>query len=495
MVRRSCRATNRRRSGTVMVLFALMMVAILALVGVAVEMGVVRVTRDRMQSAADATAREILRERDYAKSAAAQTDAALRDLERRERNRVLASWTFDGEGLSEDYASEEQGAGPYHRLSNGEGNVNWGRVYEGQGEEKIGHSIPVLELNQDGSGEGANQPQGDIVTGRFTGTELGFDGNPVHLEDSVDYQRADFDPEVSEQAPFGDSVLVRIRQTFSPGMPGNNPLDRQAGISSSGWTLPLVFLGGSTVIGTDPTEGYSLRHHGIPLRATAIAQSKPAVRVGVARPEYGEEWGLGVGTVVMNSEYASTSRPWWTPGPDGKYIVVAQREDYSLLDDPEDDARIIAVLDTPRPMRVGDEVHFVDLDDDGAWYQDTGYKTVDWGGEEIYSPLFFERPISTRDSGLIRFVCGFMHIKVELDRDESGEVNLQEETGLPFLKITVLDNVMTPGKPWIAPRNASALFDGLQDTTIGAAYWAGVLQRLEGFDELGLLVHAPALVR
>jgi len=513
MAGRRRRATNQRRGGTVMVLFALMMVAILALVGVAIEMGVVRVTRDRMQSAADAAAREILRERDFAISAAAESDDHVRDRERRERNRLLTSWTFDGEGLSEDYAPEEQGAGPYHLLSNGEGNVNWKRVYYGANRKKIEHSIPVLELNQDGSEEGTNLQHGDIVTGTFAPVEFGLDGNPFHLENSEDYVREDFVPNDPGHAPFGDSVLVRLRRTFSPGMPGNNQLDREPGISSSGPTLPLVFTGGSTVIGTDPAAGYSLRHHGLRFRATAIAQSMPAVRVGLARPEYGAGWELGVGTIMMNSESASTSRPWWSSdGSGGMYVLVSQQKylklDANVVAGSREDPPFIGVIGIPKPTRVGDEVTFPPWNEEIDWWLNPGYKPADWEGEETYSPLFREWEIAPQV--FLRYVCGFMHIKAEVHMivllDDDGNPVLDDEGnpvavphdgphGLPYLKITVLGNEMSPNKPWIAPRNASALFDGMQDTTLSAEYWAEIFYRLEAFDHLDLLVHAPALVR
>jgi hypothetical protein len=52
-------------------------------------------------------------------------------------------------------------------------------------------------------------------------------------------------------------------------------------IASSGPTLPLVFGRGTTIHGDDPAVAYSPRRDGITVRATAIAEVRPALHVGL----------------------------------------------------------------------------------------------------------------------------------------------------------------------------------------------------------------------
>ncbi len=95
--------------------------------------------------------------------------------------------------------------------------------------------------------------------------------NQSHLEPD-DYQRADFIPDSA-----GSAFLVRLRRTND--FAG---LDNQPDVSSSGPALPLLF-GRGTFIQGDPDNNpnnYNPRVHGITVRATAIADASPALRVG-----------------------------------------------------------------------------------------------------------------------------------------------------------------------------------------------------------------------
>src|SRR5262249_55839744 len=52
-------------------------------------------------------------------------------------------------------------------------------------------------------------------------------------------------------------------------------------VASSGPSLPLMFGRGTTIYGDDPTVPYSPRRDGVTVRATAIAQLRPALHVGL----------------------------------------------------------------------------------------------------------------------------------------------------------------------------------------------------------------------
>jgi hypothetical protein len=115
---------------------------------------------------------------------------------------------------------------------------------------------PNFQLNA------SNQQYGDMVRGTFTGG--------VASEDAG-YTRGDFSPSAA-----GNSLLVRMRRT-------NNAagLDQVSGISSSGPVLPYLF-GRGTLMHADPASQSNVdpRMHGIPVRATTIAQARPALSAG-----------------------------------------------------------------------------------------------------------------------------------------------------------------------------------------------------------------------
>jgi len=115
---------------------------------------------------------------------------------------------------------------------------------------------PALQTN-----EATNELHGDLVAGRFIPAGTG--------QEAADYTRDDFTPEVT-----GEEFLVRLRRMNAP-----TALDGVAGVSSHGAGLPLVF-GGATLLGADSV----LRANGYTMRATAIAEARPALSVGPAYP-------------------------------------------------------------------------------------------------------------------------------------------------------------------------------------------------------------------
>jgi hypothetical protein len=113
----------------------------------------------------------------------------------------------------------------------------------------------------------ANESHGDMVAGTYTGDTAS------HKKEDKNYVRDDF------RAEAGTAFLVRLRRTSD-----FQKLDGQSGVSSHGPTLPLLFGRGSTMH-QKPGEEYSVRHHGFTVRATAIADARPALSVGRPQPD------------------------------------------------------------------------------------------------------------------------------------------------------------------------------------------------------------------
>ncbi|MCS6850472.1 MAG: pilus assembly protein TadG-related protein [Gemmataceae bacterium] len=102
------------------------------------------------------------------------------------------------------------------------------------------------------------------------------------------------------------AFLARLRCTKD--LQGNprNPLDEQAGISSADNALPLLLGRASLVAGADPNAGYSVRHHGISVRATAIASGQRVKAAGAPHPSYP----LGVTPFAWSNDAAAGAFRW-----------------------------------------------------------------------------------------------------------------------------------------------------------------------------------------
>lgn len=244
-----------------MLLQAILLVfAFFGIAALVVDMGYVRLSQVQMQSGADTAALEGLRGRDELGEAA-----------RRDEARLFVTRTYL------DPAGERLvGAGPELTLSGG--------VTGGNASQLLSVSAdpvyrPALEPNL------ANAPHGDMVAGTYIGGQ--------GVENSA-YQRTDFDPAGSS------AFLVRMRRTD-----GRNPLDTPDGAAvSTGRSLPLLFGLGTTLQG-DGGGGYNVRFDGITVRATAIADGRPARRItnALAAP-----FGL--------------DRDYWAAMPDGAPVAV-----------------------------------------------------------------------------------------------------------------------------------------------------------------------------
>lgn len=263
---------------------ALLFFTLFGIAALAVDTGLMRLTQLQMQGAADAAALEGIRFRNRL-----TTDGYASDCIRRSRARLMIEQTFANPTAGD---TRQFGAGPVVEIRNG-----------------VGAADALAELVPPDSSSGTYRPDrfslalnqgnvvhGDMVSGVFTGTLV-----PGPEEDAA-YTRQDFlpnpdppnpglsllpgcpDPDDPEPwtAPISgapmladadSAFLVRLRRTQPPAPTSAPALDTEAGVSSSGPTLPLLFGRGTALRG-------AVRHDGFAVRATAIAAVAPVLRVG-----------------------------------------------------------------------------------------------------------------------------------------------------------------------------------------------------------------------
>lgn len=235
-------------------LFALLLFGIFGIASLVIDMGYVSLTRNQMQVAADAAALEGLRQRD------ALPDAVQSDSGRRAAASQLVAWMFDDDfDLSAD--AKQLGAGPDVTMSGGVTELN---ALQTATLPEMPVYKPILQMNLQ------NEAHGDMVSGALV-------PNQSSEEDSS-YQRTDFLPADSLSSPVAPAFLVRLRRTND-----FEGLDNIPGESSSGRALPLLWGLGTTIV-RDPNSDYSARVDGITVRATAIANARPALQVGLPGP-------------------------------------------------------------------------------------------------------------------------------------------------------------------------------------------------------------------
>lgn len=228
-----------------------MVFVIFAVAALSIDLGFVMLTRRQMQAAANTAALEGLRKRDDPNV----TDPEQREQQRRQAASAMAAAVFAPNLDPANPDSNPLGAGPVLELSGGIGPTNAFQTIQ------PGHPPvyrPQLQLNL------GNEQYGDMVAGTFV---------PVPANEDSGYNRSDFNP--SSAGAAADAFLVRLRRTND--LQG---LDNVPGVSSHGPTLPLVFGRGSMLSGGDPDAAYSIRHHGLTVRATAIAGTRRAMSIG-----------------------------------------------------------------------------------------------------------------------------------------------------------------------------------------------------------------------
>lgn len=260
------------RKGSILLLFVLLTFVFLAIAGLVIDVGLANLTQAQMQVAADSAAIEGCRWRNF------DEGLGFSNGEKRRKAATMVRLAFDDDLhptqggyvpdngtvplAPDDEDAAKLAAGPGLRVSGGTGAWAANAILDSQPDSELARlDDPRLQSNN------ANQPQGDMVAGRF------LEGRPA--TESGAYVRQDFVRATpGTQNVNALSFLVRMRRA------GNvNPVDTQTGVSSSMPTLPIVFGLGSTILQA-PGDDWDPRRDGITVRATAIASARPAMRIG-----------------------------------------------------------------------------------------------------------------------------------------------------------------------------------------------------------------------
>lgn len=241
-----------RRRGQSLVLMILFLVFLAGILALTIDFGYVTLSRRTMQSAVNTAA--LQGARDVGGRGKEQARTVIRNLFDDDLDPTENLTTL---GAGPDQSLVGRDANDRTQLGNATGSIplfenRYQHVYR-----------PVPQLNQD------DDQHGDLVRGRYR-----QDDDDLHRE-SGDYSRTDFDVD-----PSGRAFLARLRRT--PSRNGiADPLDRIDGVSSSGTGSPLL-LGRLLPIVPKPSGEYDIRRDGVTIRATAIADSRPIVHVGMS---------------------------------------------------------------------------------------------------------------------------------------------------------------------------------------------------------------------
>ena len=236
-----------------------------------IDWGYVNLTRVQMQSVVDAGAVEGLRLRDAAPDdPATPNNPATRDQNRRDAVSRLATWTYDDNFVKSAGDSLQFGAGPDVTLSGGKTDLNASQILSVSASPVY---KPSLQLNLQ------NLVNGDLVSGTFRNSGLECPNGKPGIE-CADYTRKDFVPADVDDSQTASAFLVRLRRSVKPEpVQDTESQDSTSGVSSAGPTLPLMFGLGSLLQPESDSSG--IRHTGITVRATAIADARPARGVGL----------------------------------------------------------------------------------------------------------------------------------------------------------------------------------------------------------------------
>ncbi|WP_417735138.1 Tad domain-containing protein [Rosistilla oblonga] len=281
------RRNRRERRGQSLMLMFLVILALVGVLALTFDFGFVVLSRRMMQTAVNTGALEGARDR--------------AGLGREDARNVIRN-VFDDD-LDPTANTTSLGAGPDQSLVQrdalqrprfGDGS----RVEEWFPERHQFIYRPDPQLND------ANELHGDFVRGYYCDESTSSKVNdgesnddvcepcrdeltspPVNHRESNDYVRDDFDRDDCDDCDDSEpqepnAFLARIRRT--PQRDGiANPLDRIAGVSSSGSGSPLM-IGHLMPIRPNSADSYDIRRDGVAIRATAIAVTQPIVYVGKA---------------------------------------------------------------------------------------------------------------------------------------------------------------------------------------------------------------------
>ncbi len=251
-------------------MFALLLSGLMALVALSVDLGLLRVIQASMQNAVDAGAVEAVWQRDveYWDPTGVDADARRRQLARDRLRRV-----FDEDyDLATENTEIRLGAGSVvttgvvSTADPAGGLLQVGSVYAPGG----AGDLFEFQLNLE------NLAHGDLVAGSFDDAAL---PPGTTYREAADYTRADFTPATPGTGAAAEAFLVRMRRSHDP-----LGLDNVPGVSSSGPSQPLLFSAG-TFVRAEEGAAYDPRRDGLTVRATAIAEARPALAAGFQGPD------------------------------------------------------------------------------------------------------------------------------------------------------------------------------------------------------------------
>jgi hypothetical protein len=240
------------QAGAVLVVFALLLVGLFGLLGVVIDGGRLRVTKQQLDAGAEVAALEGLRFKDR------DGDAA-----RRMRAITAIEWQWDDDLDASNGDILALGAGSLPIVA---------------AALPLGGELQVAATPANRAWKPATQLQanpgnavhGDMVAGSFVTGQL-------PSEDDT-FQRPDFVPvpggSAAAQLASASSFLVRLRRAT-----GRLALDRQPGESSSGPAFEWLWARGSAWQEPQPGGSMQSRSDGLTLRATAIAATERALVV------------------------------------------------------------------------------------------------------------------------------------------------------------------------------------------------------------------------
>jgi hypothetical protein len=241
---------RQNQSGAVMVLFALLLVGIFGLLGVVIDGGRLRVTKQQLDAGVEIAVLEGLRFKDR--------DG---DVVRRERavTAMALQWDDDLDPSNGDALGLGAGSLP---IVVGAQPLGGKFIASTAAADRVWKPADQLQANL------GNAMHGDLVAGSFQPGQL-------PTEDDT-FQRADFVPMSPGSTPTelasSNSFLVRLRRTTD-----RLALDRQPGVSSSGPAFEWLWARGSAWQEPGPGGNTQSRNDGFTMRATAIASSERAL--------------------------------------------------------------------------------------------------------------------------------------------------------------------------------------------------------------------------
>ena len=238
-----------------MVLFALLLVGIFGLLGVVVDGGRLRVTRQLMDAGAECAALEGLRFKDVGGDAA-----------RRDRAISATALMFDDDLDPANGDTFGLGAGSLPIVTDA-------APLGGAIEVPLSPASRAWKPSESLQANAANQQHGDLVAGQH------LTGGAPNEDDA--FLRGDFAPiaagSASADLTAAPAFLVRLRRASD-----RLALDRQPGESSAGPPFEWLFARGASWHEPTAGQGNASRSDGLTLRSAAIAAAEPALLVSSA---------------------------------------------------------------------------------------------------------------------------------------------------------------------------------------------------------------------